>query len=549
MAGPSFDSSMYLDPYLMLFRVSETLSSLLTSCSLPCPTSHLISWLLCKFLPRHGCFILLLHRSIAIMALTPAKRKRPSEDISNPESSSPKRKVPKTSSDYFQIRDILQYKNGRYLVDWEDNPDTGEKYPQSWEPKKNLNEGALLHWEEKQAVQRAQKKEASKLKNSKKRLTESQQPYEENSADGRLRKRQRVIESSPTLESSVIEEEEKKPENTKALHKIEERVHSPESSQTCSQLAPSTLDKREYASSSPSFAVDSSTLEYEKQLETKDSVSQAAQQELEVLLSQKSIDREEHTSFSASATQNSAADTGTSSNHHFLAGEGSAANDRVALPCDQLTQKATEATQESFRDTILRRAESLIRKSSEYNLEELAPDSPVPRPAESSPTESPQGAAHQNPNCKYASDSVDESTQGPTQESVDSGPGTDSRPSNESYVPPPSELSETTIEVPAETAISDPSLQFHTSTAETSSGSPAKVVPDSQGVENSQSFVPAGTTSDTCDNSYTTTSESLIQGQTQEIPESSPIEVFPNYLCFYAWRDQHVFVCANSRKG
>ncbi|KAK3997574.1 citron Rho-interacting kinase [Cladorrhinum sp. PSN332] len=70
-------------------------------------------------------------------ASKPAKRRPPSS--------------PEPAEQYFTIRDILAEKYERdkllYLVDWEDDPTTGEKYEPTWEPDKNVTAAAIADWE------------------------------------------------------------------------------------------------------------------------------------------------------------------------------------------------------------------------------------------------------------------------------------------------------------------------------------------------------------------------------------------------------------------
>ena len=53
--------------------------------------------------------------------------------------------------EYYQLRTVLKErivrKKVEYLIDWEDNKLTGEKYTPTWEPKENLTERALADWE------------------------------------------------------------------------------------------------------------------------------------------------------------------------------------------------------------------------------------------------------------------------------------------------------------------------------------------------------------------------------------------------------------------
>ncbi|KAK4964247.1 hypothetical protein LTR66_012394 [Elasticomyces elasticus] len=58
------------------------------------------------------------------------------------------------SQEFFQIRRILKENKTQYLIDWEDNYETGEKYDPTWEPKANANEAAIAEWEEEQKAQR-----------------------------------------------------------------------------------------------------------------------------------------------------------------------------------------------------------------------------------------------------------------------------------------------------------------------------------------------------------------------------------------------------------
>ncbi|WYZ38625.1 hypothetical protein EsH8_III_000539 [Colletotrichum jinshuiense] len=55
------------------------------------------------------------------------------------------------------IRDILQERTRgskiEYLVDWEDDPDTGEQYPPSWAPSEDITSKAIFDWRRKQEIQ------------------------------------------------------------------------------------------------------------------------------------------------------------------------------------------------------------------------------------------------------------------------------------------------------------------------------------------------------------------------------------------------------------
>lgn len=57
---------------------------------------------------------------------------------------------------YYRVRTILgergSHKNLQYLIDWEDNERTGEKYVPSWEPRENVNKEALADWVQQKAA-------------------------------------------------------------------------------------------------------------------------------------------------------------------------------------------------------------------------------------------------------------------------------------------------------------------------------------------------------------------------------------------------------------
>lgn len=67
----------------------------------------------------------------------------------------------------WKVRSILEerIKSGKfqYLIDWEDDEQTGEKYPPTWEPKKNLTLDVLAEWEEEKAAKKAGKSSQSFL--------------------------------------------------------------------------------------------------------------------------------------------------------------------------------------------------------------------------------------------------------------------------------------------------------------------------------------------------------------------------------------------------
>lgn len=46
----------------------------------------------------------------------------------------------------YKVKNILKEKNGYYLIDWEDDEVTGERYAPTWEPKRNANKEAVADW-------------------------------------------------------------------------------------------------------------------------------------------------------------------------------------------------------------------------------------------------------------------------------------------------------------------------------------------------------------------------------------------------------------------
>lgn len=47
----------------------------------------------------------------------------------------------------WEIRDIIDENKTKYLIDWKDNPITGESYKPTWEPKAHANREAIADWE------------------------------------------------------------------------------------------------------------------------------------------------------------------------------------------------------------------------------------------------------------------------------------------------------------------------------------------------------------------------------------------------------------------
>jgi hypothetical protein len=84
-------------------------------------------------------------------------------------------------------REILKEKGKKYLIAWEDHPETGEKFEPTWEPKKYANAELVEEWKAIKAAKRASGKPVAKTKSK-----------------GNTRDR-RIIESSPIAEPTPFE--------------------------------------------------------------------------------------------------------------------------------------------------------------------------------------------------------------------------------------------------------------------------------------------------------------------------------------------------------
>lgn len=55
------------------------------------------------------------------------------------------------SQQEYKVRNILDENQDRYLIDWEDDSLTGEKYEPTWEPKEYANAQAVSDWKRQKA--------------------------------------------------------------------------------------------------------------------------------------------------------------------------------------------------------------------------------------------------------------------------------------------------------------------------------------------------------------------------------------------------------------
>ncbi|KAI9771071.1 MAG: hypothetical protein M1839_002968 [Geoglossum umbratile] len=82
----------------------------------------------------------------------PSKRLSNARSADKPKASPSRRGKAKQADDntdkLWTVRAIQAEKGNKYLIDWEDDPVTGESYAPTWEPKANANKEAIDHWEE-----------------------------------------------------------------------------------------------------------------------------------------------------------------------------------------------------------------------------------------------------------------------------------------------------------------------------------------------------------------------------------------------------------------
>lgn len=93
--------------------------------------------------------------------------------------------------EYFAAKNILDERAGKYLIEWEGtDPQTGESYEPTWEPKSNATQALISEWKARKTASRVAVKETPKK-----------------SATSRVRRKSRVIQnfepSTPAQASTV----------------------------------------------------------------------------------------------------------------------------------------------------------------------------------------------------------------------------------------------------------------------------------------------------------------------------------------------------------
>ena len=510
-------------------KISERHSRCLTNLNVIAhSTSHLhvpslpLGFKSIKSVFRHGCSFPIFHPHTGactlVMAITTAKRKRPFEDNSTPNTPSPKRKALRLSPDFFEVRDILQHKNGLYLVDWEDNPTTGEKYSPTWEPRDNLNQEALLHWEQNQVAQRDHKREPKRAKNSKKRKTESQQLYGDTTTTSHRRpSKRRIIESSPDTDSSTTDGKDVI-KGGAVGYQVRKSASIAGSPPTSPPLASNPSSQDTTKTESHEDTAEPSSWESQTELiHTKLAGSRASAQELEVQLSQKSIDYSQYTSFSAPATQESTAVSANSVNHDSSLGSGNANHSKITSLGD--TSQHEEKSIEDRQSTSLSApaTQEFIANSASSADNEFKPNddslsySKIASSGENSQQEAAISTLESKANSASAASTANNESR------TNSGNTTCSQP-----IPFIDSLPQESTEQSAEDLA-------HISAGTNSISEKVR----KQTADSVRPPVPSITTSD----------------QNEDIPESSPLQVFPVYHCFRAWTDKYIYIHAKTCKG
>ncbi|GAB7360655.1 hypothetical protein MBLNU230_g0534t1 [Neophaeotheca triangularis] len=126
----------------------------------------------------------------SLSSTAPKKRRgRPSNSPPSPPAQHPHGDI--DADREYKLRNILNETSTHYLIDWEDDTETGESFDPSWEPKENANPEAVADWENVKAAKSASRRIAS----ASPAVEGASAPSNKRLKRGRLRKR--VVESSP----------------------------------------------------------------------------------------------------------------------------------------------------------------------------------------------------------------------------------------------------------------------------------------------------------------------------------------------------------------
>ncbi|MCJ1475834.1 hypothetical protein MMC13_004498 [Lambiella insularis] len=103
----------------------------------------------------------------------------------------------------WKVRDIIDENATKYLIDWEDDPETGQKFKPTWEVKHYANATAVSDWKQKQRQKRAKSSRQSSLTDSRASTTESNTVTESPPRITRARHRQVVDPPSSSARNGL----------------------------------------------------------------------------------------------------------------------------------------------------------------------------------------------------------------------------------------------------------------------------------------------------------------------------------------------------------
>lgn len=95
---------------------------------------------------------------------TPRKRQKKKNARETEEAAEPVQ-LTQSSNDsepFYEARAILKETKNKYLIDWADNPETGEKYQPTWEPKRNANKQLVEDWKLRKLAEKQPKRQGQK---------------------------------------------------------------------------------------------------------------------------------------------------------------------------------------------------------------------------------------------------------------------------------------------------------------------------------------------------------------------------------------------------
>jgi hypothetical protein len=164
-----------------------------------------------------------------------------------------KRRRPRKQKEEFAVRGIIDEDDTRFLIDWEDNETTGEKYEPSWEPKENVGAGAIEAWEETKAQRKAEEKSsgapipeeeqrlgaealhtAAEENTQEEIITQESEPVRE----AKRRRREAVEKDAPHTQESQISEPVRPAKRRRALLSDQDREQTEPTIQTATDDTP-----------------------------------------------------------------------------------------------------------------------------------------------------------------------------------------------------------------------------------------------------------------------------------------------------------------------